>query len=141
MQYITIKRYKRPDRPGRKGVNIPYGEIIEEQNNRLYYHNIELCNDHSAVMREYFARNDDGQGLKRGKLSQSIIKTLLARPDETREEHQKRWDVVYDDKLVCPKYRKTAENSGDWLWNIEFYNAPIEDLEYIAKLVGAKGVT
>lgn len=141
MQYITIKRYKRPDRPNREAVNIPYGKAVEERNGSLYYGDVEICRDHSAVMREYFARNDDGQGLKRGKLSQSIIKALLARDGETREEHQKRWDVVYDDKLVCPKYRKTGADSGDWLWNIEFYNAPIEDLEYIAKLVGAKGVT
>lgn len=141
MQYITIKRYKRPDRPGRKGVNIPYGKTVEEHNGSLYYGDVEICRDHAAVMREYFARNDDGRGLERGKLSQSIIKALLAREGEAREEHQKRWDVVYDDKLVCPRYRKTAESSGDWLWNIEFYNAPIEDLEYIVKLVGAKGVT
>ena len=45
MQYITIKRYKRPDRPGRKGVNIPYGEAVEERNGSLYYGDVELCRD------------------------------------------------------------------------------------------------
>lgn len=32
---------------------------------------------------------------------------------------------------------KTGSTLEDyWLWNHEFYNAPIEDLRYIAKLVG-----
>ena len=88
-------------------------------------------------MREYFARNDDGRGLERGKLSQAIIKTMLARPGEMREQLQERWNVIWNDKLVCPRYRKTVADSGDWLWSIGFFNAPIEDLEYIAALVGA----
>ena len=138
MRYIAIKRYKRPERGERKAVNIPYGADVEEHGGSLYYKGVAVCGDHSAVMREYFARNDDGRGLERGKLSQSIVKTLQIRPGETREEHQKRWDVVWNDVLVCPRYRKTAQGSGDWLWSIEFFNAPVEDLNYIAALVGAE---
>ena len=136
MKYITIKRYRRSDARGT--FNIPYGTTILSHDNLLWYNNQTICSDHSAVMREYFARDDDGLGLERGKLAHDIINTLRMRPNETREEYQDRWEVIYNDKLVCPRYRKTAQDSGDWLWNIEFYNAPMDDLEYIAKLVGVK---
>ena len=135
MQYITIKRYKRPELGDRKAVNIPYGTVVEERGGNLYHGDIELCYDHSAVMREFFARNDDGRGLERGRLSQSIVETLKLRPGETREEHDRRWDVCWNDEL-CLKYRKKTQEDF-FLWSIEFFNAPIEDLKYIAALVGA----
>lgn len=31
-----------------------------------------------------------------------------------------------------------AEDEGYWLWNDAFYNAPLEDLRHIAKLIGLK---
>ena len=136
MKYITIKRYKRPDREGRQAVNISYGSELEEQGGTLYYGDIAVCTDRSAVMREYFARNDDGCGLERGKLSQAIVEKLRIHPGETKEQHNKRWEVCWNDAL-CMKYRKQADVDY-FLWSIDFFNAPIEDLEYIAALVGAK---
>lgn len=135
MKYITIKRYKRTDLGDRKAVNLPYGTDVEERGGVLYHGDTALCNDHSAVMREYFARNDDGRGLERGKLSQAIVKRLELQKGETPEERSKRWAAVWDDAL-CLKYRKKAQ-ADFFLWSIEFYNAPIEDLQYIAALVGA----
>ena len=38
---------------------------------------------------------------------------------------------------LAQKYRR-SEHVNYWLWNDDFYNAPIEDLEYIAELVGVK---
>lgn len=136
MQYVCIKRYKRPGRGERKAVNIPCGSALEEHGGNLYYNGIEVCSGRSAVMREYFARNDDGLGLERGKLSQAIVKALQIRPGETREEHDKRWDICWNDSL-CMKYRKRAQ-ADMFLWDISFFNAPIEDLRYIAALVGAE---
>lgn len=136
MQYIAIKRYKRPERGERKAVNIPYGSTLEERDGNLYCKGIEVCSDHAYVMREFFARNDDGLGLERGKLSQAIVKALQIRPDETHEEHDKRWAVCWRDDL-CMRYRKKAQ-ADMFLWDISFFNAPIKDLQYIASLVGAK---
>lgn len=139
MKYVAIKRYKRPELPGpfgRSAANIPYGADLEERGGKLHYKGLPVCNDHSAVMREYFARNDDGQGLLRGKLSRAIVQTLEIRKGETKEQHNARWDVVWNDPL-CLKYRKQAQ-ADFFLWSIEFFNAPIEDLSYIAGLVGAK---
>ena len=136
MLYIAIKRYKRPKRGERKSINIPYGSNLEEHNGNLYYCGVEVCSDHAAVMREYFTRNDDGRGLERGKLSQAIVRTLQIKPGETREEHDRRWAVCWNDAL-CMRYRKQAQ-ADMFLWDISFFNAPIEDLSYIAALVGAE---
>ena len=133
MKYITIKRYKRDGARGR--FNIPYGTELEETGGVLYHKGKDVCSDRSAVMREYFARNDDGRGLERGKISQAIVKTLRIQKGETREERDKRWEVVWQDE-ICQRYKKGMEDF--WLWSIDFFNAPVEDLRYIAALVGAK---
>lgn len=133
MQYITIRRYKRDDARGR--YNIPYGTELEELDGKLWFDGKDVCGDHSAVMREYFCRNDDGHGLERGRLSRAIVKALAIRSGETREQHDERWSAVWESEL-CRKYRKPTQD-GHWLWSIEFYNAPIGDLQHIAGLVGA----
>ena len=130
MKYITLKRYKRDN------LNIPYGTEIEEVNGTLYYNNQRICGNHSAVMREYFARNDDGLGIKRGKVTHAIIDAMLMREGESKEDWQKRWDVLWADPC-CNKYRKDYSEST-FLWGIEFFNAPLIDLYHIAALVSAK---
>lgn len=129
MQYIVIKRFKR------NGLNLPYGTQVEEHGGVLFYNGKRICNDHSAVMREHFARDDDGHGLERGKLCKAIISTLQMRDDESKEDWNLRWEPVWNDN-ICKKYKKnTAENM--FLWAIEFFNAPLFDLYHIARLVGA----
>ena len=91
-----------------------------------------ICFTTSENAHQYFARNDDGQGVERGKLMQSIQRKLAKRDGA----YQGRWDKVWEDK-ICAKYRR-KEYDDFWLWNHEFFNAGIEDLKYIAKLVGAK---
>lgn len=135
MKYITIKRYKRDDARGR--FNIPYGTLVEEMDGVLYHNGKDICSDRSAVMREYFARDDDGNGLWRGRLSHAIIDELHMRDGETLDEWNARWEPVWNDKL-CQKYKKDPESTTTFLWSIDFYNAPILDLQYIAGLVGAK---
>ena len=83
---------------------------------------------------EFFAQNDDGQGLLRGKLIQTI-KSTLAKHDKA---HQDRWDKIWDDPR-CQQY-KCSDRDDFWLWNHDFYNAEIEDLKHIAKLIDAKEV-
>lgn len=97
----------------------------------------ELCVTTSQNAHDYFARNDDGQGMLRGTLTQNIMKALHTDNDpRTDTVYQAKWDKVWDDAL-CQQYKR-IEYADFWLWNHDFYNAPIEDLRYIAKLVGAK---
>ena len=62
-------------------------------------------------------------------------KSTLAKHDEA---HQDRWDKIWDDPR-CQQY-KCSDRDDFWLWNHDFYNAEIEDLKHIAKLIGAKEV-
>lgn len=134
MKYITIKRFKRNNPFG--NFNIPYGTPIEEVNGWLLAPNgARICRDTAALMREYFARDDDGNGLERGKVAHAIIDRMHIEPNETKDHWQERWNVIWEDKM-CQKYKKD-ESETTFLWSIDFYNAPLFDLYYIARLVGA----
>lgn len=136
MKYICIKRFKRNGIGGY--LNIPYGKYLEKRDDgALYYGDVKVCIARSAAAHEYFACDDDGKGLERGKLSHAIIDKL--NQFDTRQARDEFWQVVWNDSL-CQKYRR-PEHVDYWLWNDDFYNAPIENLKYIAALVGVKGVT
>ena len=130
MDYITIKRARFLSLSG--NVNLPYGTKINCINGILNVDGKYLCADHSQNAYELFARDDDGNGLKRGKLTQAIRDTLAKRDNN----YQVRWDKVWND-AICQKYKRT-EYSDYWLWNHSFFNADITDLYHIAALVGAK---
>jgi hypothetical protein len=134
MIYITTKRFKRKGIDG--DFNIPYGTEIESNNSYLWHDGKRICSEKSAVMREYFAKNDDELGMKRSKIAHQIIDAMLIQDGETQEDWQKRWDVLWDD-AVCNKYRKD-QSETTFLWGIDFYNAPLLDLYHIAALAGVK---
>ena len=83
------------------------------------------CANSSQNCYEYFSRNDDGNGIKRGELTQKIIKKLAKRDSK----YQERWDKIWSDMSLLKFKRKEFDDY--WLWNHEFYNAKIEDLKYI----------
>lgn len=131
MQYITIKCYKRQAIGGY--LNLPYGTPVEKHDDGLlYYDNKPICVGRSYASHEYFARNDDGNGKERGKLSHEIIKKLggTHRPGEPTPE----WDAIWDDSIANSHRRKDHETS--WLWDDSFFQAPMEDLRHIANLIG-----
>lgn len=132
MDYIVTKRARFMSLSGK--ANLPYGTEVESENGVLMLNGAPLCADHSQNAHDYFSRNDDGRGLERGKLVRAIMKTLAARD----KQHQERWDRVWED-TICQKYKR-AEHADYWLWNHDFFNAPIHDLQHIAELVGAKEV-
>lgn len=130
MDYITIKRARINSISG--SVNLPYDTAVQCQGGFLSIDGKPLCGDHSQNAYEFFARDDDGNGLLRGKLTQAIQKTL-AKQDK---DHQARWDKVWADQ-ICQKYKR-SEHTDYWLWNHDFFNAEITDLRHIANLIGAK---
>ena len=81
---------------------------------------------------DYFAQNDDGNGERRGFLTQDILRRLRKlKPSAQRYDHI--WGKIWED-AICLKYKR-PEHADHWLWNYDFYNAKIEDLEYIRNLV------
>lgn len=131
MEYITIKRARFNGLDG--VVNLPYGTAVNCESGLFATKTGEwLCADHSQNAYDFFARNDDGNGLERGKLTLAIRKVLSKRD----RKYQARWDKVWASS-ICQKYKRT-EHADYWLWNHDFYNANIFDLRQIAALVGAK---
>ena len=96
------------------------------------YKDLPLCTVTSKNAYVYFPINDDGRGFGRGGLVDAI-KTRLEKRDGS---YQARWDKVWA-APVCQRYRR-PNHEDHWLWNHDFYNAPVEDLQSIARLVGAK---
>lgn len=127
MKYITHRRFK--DRAICGDVNIPANTECEERNGMIYYNGQPVCLITSENAHTYFAVNEDGKGLQRGATTRAI-NVFLRRKDE---HYQDRWDRVWDDKL-CQKYKR-PEHPDHWLWNHEFYNADLSDLEYIENLI------
>lgn len=130
MKYIIHKRFK--DKAICGNVNIPAMTVCECDGAIIKYNGSPICAATSENAHMYFALDDDGQGMLRGGLTCAIQKKLSKRDNE----HQERWDKVWEDP-ICKKYKRT-EHADHWLWNHNFYNANIWDLQHIARLIGIK---
>lgn len=132
VQYITKQRVRFKAICG--PVNIPWGTSVDLVGEFLQRDGAPLCAVTSKNAHDFFARNDDGKGRERGALTTAIIGKLSIRD----RDHQKRWDRVWADPL-CQKYKR-PEHADFWLWNHAFYEAPVEDLRHIARLIGLREV-
>lgn len=132
MKYVVHRRFK--DKAICGEVNLPAMTVCEENGGYIFHGDKPLCVVTSENAHQFFARDDDGAGMLRGKLTQAIQKTLAKRD----ANYQNRWDKVWDDP-ACQPYKR-IEYADFWLWNHDFFNADIDTLRHIAKLVGAKEV-
>lgn len=132
MKYIVHRRFRHETACDR--FNIPAMTECDEVDNIIMYNGRQVCYIKSSNAHQFFARNDDGNGLMRGKLTQAIQKTLAKQDDD----YEDRWDKVMNDPMCQPYRRK--EHNDRWFWNHEFYEADIEMLKHIADLIGVKEV-
>lgn len=130
MVYITYKEFNMMS--ANRAIEIPKGSLCECINGILHFSGIPICKADSENGHKHFTQNSDGMGLTRGKLTQSIQQRLSIRDDD----YQERWDRIWEDS-VCQKYKRTT-HADHWLWNHEFFTAPILELRYIANLINAK---
>lgn len=130
MKYIVHKRFK--DKAICGDVNFPALTECECDGTIIKHSGNPICFVGSENAHQFFAVNEDGMGMERGRLAQAIQKTLAKRDDH----YQERWDKVWDDE-ICQPYKR-ADYDDYWLWNHDFFNADIDVLRHIAKLVGAK---
>lgn len=129
-RYVARKRAR--FKSGGKKVNIPWGTVLEEQGGFLFYNGRRLCSVSSQNAYDYFSRDDDSQGVLRGQLVSAITSRLEIRDSE----YQNRWNKLWGAPAFW-RYRR-QDHEDMWIWNHNFYNAPIEDLRSIASLIGAK---
>lgn len=134
-QYIVTKRFKELGFCG--SLNLPFGTKCFTSDQAICCDKGIICAVTSQNAFDYFTQNDDGRGIKRRKLIQSIF-DALSRTKQDLDSYNRKWDKVWNNS-ICLKY-KQKEYEDHWLWNYDFYNAEIIDLQYIAKLVNAKEV-
>lgn len=134
MKYIAHTRFKKDAICG--PVNIPAMSELECEGGVITYNNGIICYENCETSHQFFARNDDGHGMERGKLTKAIVKILAQCSGRDDAAYQERWDRVWGDP-VCQPYRR-ADDDEYWLWNHEFFNADIDSLRHIAELVGVK---
>lgn len=130
MKYVVHRRFK--DNAICGSINLPAMTECECEDGLITYNNTAICYTTSENAHQFFAVNEDGMGMERGRLTQSIQKALAKRDGS----YQERWDKVWKDS-VCEEYRR-KDYEDFWLWGHDFFNADIDVLRYIAKLVGAK---
>lgn len=132
MQYENYLARKRARFEGICGhVNIPYGTALTVQDGFIMWKGQQVCGITSQNAYDYFTQNDDGRGKERGELLNRITATLM----KQTPGHNARWGKIWDDPR-CQKYKR-PEQEDHWIWNHDFYNGPVEDLRYIAALIGA----
>ena len=132
MQYENYLARKRARFEGICGhVNIPYGTALTVQDGFIMWKGQQVCGITSQNAYDYFTQNDDGMGKERGELLNRITATLM----KQNPGHNARWDEVWADAR-CQQYKR-PDHDDHWIWNHDFYNGPVEDLRYIAALIGA----
>lgn len=79
----------------------------------------------------FFARNDDGKGLKRGKLTYEIAYA----PRHPNKDNGFRF-TPDEAEILVKKYGRFLRNDSDMIiFNKEFFDAEIEELEEIKREV------
>ena len=130
MKYVTRQRARFKSLCG--VVNIPWGTVLDEQGGFLMYGGRRLCAVTSQNAHDYFSPDGDGQGRQRG----ALVGAILARLEKRDAGYKDCWGKIWG-APVCQQYRR-SEHEDYWLWNHRFYCAPVEDLQAIAALIGAK---
>lgn len=110
-------------------VNLPYGTEVSSDGAFLTVNGEKLCSITSQNAYDFFSRNDDGNGLERGKLVHDIMCTLERRD----AKYQSRWDRIWADE-GANKLRRT-DHEDYWLWSYAFYNADVNELRRIRRLL------
>ena len=110
-------------------VNLPYGTEVSSDGAFLTVNGEKLCSITSQNAYDYFSRDDDGMGRERGKLVKDIRRTLERRD----AKHQARWDKLWAD--VGANRLRRADHKDFWVWNHNFYNADVNELQRIRLLL------
>ena len=128
MKYVACRRFRGKDLNG-VSVNIPYGSELNTNGKYICLGHVPVCFEKSQTAHKYFAINEDGKGLERGTLT-----FLLAfMPRKTK------CGFRYTDKeraMLINNWGKYIRQDVDmFLFNHEFFCAPVEDLKAMANSI------
>ena len=126
MEYICHKRF-RGESLGCGAVNIPYGSRFSTIGNFIATASGQaIVSTGSLNCYRHFARNDDGQGLRRGKLAYAIA----------YGNRQGKGGYRFSDdeiRMLKRDYCKFLQETETILFNHDFFNADIKELETLAE--------
>jgi hypothetical protein len=125
MEYIIHKDFNEKAICG--CVSIPRGTICTEKDGTIYHDDHPICLNRSENAYRHFARNNDGNGLKRGELITAIKDALALQDEHTYERWHRVWNAP-----ICRQFNRGGDT---WNWNFAFYNAEIPYLEHIHALI------
>ena len=124
-RYIAYRPLNRKCLGGR--VNIKRGDVLKQDKGVLFYKNVAVCVWNCQVAKEYFAPDDDNNGLRRG----DIIYAIAFK--EPLTELQK--DIV----LATPSINRfLRKDNRTILFNDDFFSASVMELMDIAWKLGIK---
>ena len=137
-EYIAHERYSGKDMSENE-ILIRRGKRLYRQGSPLYgdvlfYDGRPVCIWRSLIAKQHFARNDDGLGLERGKLTYAIAYAPRLRYDESGKIQQRFTDEEVETlRRDWSKYLKPLDDV--LLFNDEFFELPPDVLKQIAAAV------
>lgn len=130
MEYIVHRRCREKAMTG-KDMNIPYGTKLTCEGLVIKQDGESLCFCTSENAHRYFARNDDGQGLRRGALTYAIAYAKRERTSDDGLRRQRFTDREI--KMLCSYWSHfLVKDVPVILFNHDFFNADVESLERMA---------
>lgn len=130
MEHIVHRRYKNKDLFGNP-LNLPYGTVLNEINGFLHtQEGVPVCTVNSEVAKMYTARNDDNEGLERGKLTYAIA---YSRKNGGISKVGFRFSNKQCDVIVRHYQRFIRPEFDMIIFNDRFFNAPVNELQEMAK--------
>ena len=136
ISYITRKRYKKKCIQG--DVNLPYNtECFCNENGLILYNNKPVCYNTSQDAFDYFARNDDGNGLERAQIIENILSLTRNDLAKDKDKRDRIWEYLWNNEHIKNAYKR-EDHDDVWLWNFNFYNAPIFELRMILNTIKDK---
>lgn len=137
MEYIVHHRFKEIAACNKK-LNIPYGTKLKLIHGFISTINGELiCYPTSENGHKYFSRNDDGNGLERGKITYAIAYSK----HKSANIKDKQIYQFSDEEINILKHNWKHFLRDDVdviLFNHDFFNANIEELREMAKSLNIK---
>lgn len=130
VKYITHNRFKDLAACGER-LNLPYGTELETAGDFIItQEGRPVCYDTSETAKRHFARNEDGRGLERGKLTFAIAYSQRVRYGA--DGRRQRFTDQEIELLERDWAHFLQEDVDVILFNEDFFAAEVEDLQRLA---------
>lgn len=135
MRYVVHRRCREMGAAGQQ-LNLSYGSVFETIGHIIATPEGKgICFVTSDTAHKYFARDDDGHGLRRGRLTYAI-----AWSDRVRLVHGRRQRFTEAEIAMLERdwARFLVPDAPVVLFNHEFFNAEVDELEQLARALKIK---